>query len=459
MTNTQYKFLPKKVAFADPKQTSQDWFNQVRYYQAQLQQDPAQTWLLYHEDSYQFSILLFALLLADKDIALPANAQPGQIEQVKTFCQASIGSLEIQPKISPVATTSDSFQAFLQANERELSVAEPSCLLSRKRRFYFYTSGSSGQAKCVEKTFAQLLTEVAALETEFAARFNQATFVSTVSHQHIYGMLFKLLWPILKGHQLICQAFEYPEHINQAVENFNLEQVVLIASPAHLHRIYADNVLVKIADPLALVFSSGGPLEGDKSWALQQQLSTPIIEVFGSTETGGIAWRINNAQSDALWTAFKGIQIEESADNQVLQIVSPYLASAEVYTTDDRIKKVKHNQFKLLGRADRIVKVEEKRVSLDEVQQKLVQHPAVVDAYVLVVGQKRKQLACVLVLEDEAISEFSELKKFQQDRVFRQYLSRWFEAVALPRKFRYLDALPYNAQGKLIKKELESLFV
>ncbi|MCU4676659.1 AMP-binding protein [Catenovulum sp. 2E275] len=463
MTNNKmadtYLFSPTQIKFvdSDPNANS-NWVRLVEYYYQQISQHPAQSWLLFHDDSYAFSVLLFALLRADKTIILPPSAQPKQIEQIHRFADAAIGCISVVSKIKPSIKSCIEYKQTPPDLPTTTTNNHP-WLLNQASKLEFFTSGSTGQAKKISKSFAQLITEVNVLERQFGSQIKHSILCSTVSHQHIYGMLFKLLWPLCCGHKFVSQAFEFPEQICQFAKAFSADNISLIASPAHLHRIAADNVLIQIAAKLAVIFSSGGPLDSAKNIQLQTELSCRIIEVFGSTETGGIGWRSKQHKTDDIWTSFDDVSIQPARDDQLLAITSPYLADNQVYLTDDRVKHISINQFRLLGRADRIVKIEEKRVSLDEVQQKLTQHEYIEDAYVLVVGEHKKQLAAIIQLSAGGKTEFNQTKKFKQDRFFRQYLADWFEPVVLPKKFRYTERLPYNAQGKLIKKELELLFV
>ena len=390
-----------------------------------------------------FSALFYALLAADKSIVLPQNAQEEHIRSVKEHVQASIGSSEIEPDLH-------SQTDWPAANNCTLSIPADA-------QVCFLTSGSTGQAKIIRKCYKQLQVEVDALEAMFGEHVSGSVFMSTVSHQHIYGLLFKLLWPLTKGHAVICQAFDYPEHIVNTVQQVKLAQITLVASPAHLHRLCLDNVLQDVKEQIRLVFSSGGPLDADKNMQLQGQLECVVTEVYGSTETGGIAWRNRTSVHDDLWHTFADISIAYQTDSDLLQLSSPYILQDD-FLADDRVEIISPTQFHLLGRADGVVKIEEKRVSLDEILIRLKQHQYVNDAYVLVVGSSRKQLAALIVLNPAGVEASGNLPKHKFNGLFKHFLASWFEPVVLPKKFRYPAELPYNAQGKLNRQDLESSF-
>ncbi len=71
-----------------------------------------------------------------------------------------------------------------------------------------FTSGSSGDPKPIFKSYRELLNELNTLEDAFGGRLDGALFAGTVSHQHIYGLLFRLLWPLAAGRTLHSEAFQ-----------------------------------------------------------------------------------------------------------------------------------------------------------------------------------------------------------------------------------------------------------
>jgi acyl-coenzyme A synthetase/AMP-(fatty) acid ligase len=443
MEHNNYKLDAMQIKFAGGSHTAKKWAGLVIAYRDILQSNNAKTWLLYEPDSFTFSALFYALLVAGKSIVLPQNCQHEHIQSVKKLTQASIGNSQVDPDILV-------HHGWPERNDCKLSVPADS-------EICFLTSGSTGQAKIIRKNFSQLQIEINALEDMFCGQVTDSVFISTVSHQHIYGLLFRLLWPLTKGHAVICQAFEYPEHIVNAVQLEQINQVTLIASPAHLQRLCLDNVLVNVKENISFIFSSGGPLDAENNMQLKQQLGCTLTEVYGSTETGGIAWRERASLDDDVWQTFTDISVTYQNNSDLLQLSSPYILQDD-FLADDRVNIISSTRFRLLGRADSIVKIEEKRVSLDEVKTRLKQHQYVNDAYVLVVGSSRKQLAAVIVLNAKGIEAKNNLSNHLVNNLFKRFLAQWFEPVVLPKKFRYPSELPYNAQGKLSRRDLEVSF-
>ena len=443
MEPSSYQIHSSTLSFLSHGESAERWAGIVAHYQTIFKAEPAEKWLLYESDSFVFSALFYALLASGKSIVLPHNGQPEHIKYVKKSVDASVGETSVEPSVLADLTTDSS---------TSISLSIPA-----EAEVCFYTSGSTGTPKIIKKQFKSLQCEVDALEDKFSDLVRDTLFLSTVPHQHIYGLLYKILWPISKGHAFVCQAFEYPEQMANRMLLDDHSAVSIITSPAQLHRLVLDNPLIPVLDKVKNVFSSGGPLDAEKNLVLQRELQCDILEVFGSTETGGIGWRNRQSITGEDWLTFKGIKLSYQPNSDLLAISSPYI-NQDLYYADDRAEILADDRFRVLGRADSVVKIEEKRVSLDEVQNRLKQHQYIDDAFVVVVGTNRRKLAALIVLNDEGLQVSQERKKIELDRMFKGFLSNWYEAILLPKKYRYPTELPYNARGKLSRREAESYF-
>src|SRR5690606_2318610 len=138
----------------------------------------------------------------------------------------------------------------------------------------------------------QLAREIEALESAFGAGIGEAHVHGTVSHQHIYGLLFRVLWPLAAGRAIAPRQF-FHEEIAASID----APAVLVTSPAHLKRI-PDAVDYRQARArLRAVFSSGGALSAQASLGAAERLGQAPIEILGSSETGGIASRTSPAEA------------------------------------------------------------------------------------------------------------------------------------------------------------------
>lgn len=387
------------------------------------------TWALWEADSYEFLVLLFAALLAEKQVLLPPN-RVRELEQ--DFAAQQIYFLKRQDveKVVPLSLIlEDDFLEHAQ--------------------LYFYTSGSTGEPKRIPRTLRQLLNEVQGLSQSFT--FNEhAIAIATVSHQHIYGLLFKLLLPLAAGRSFYSPQMAFPEDVVQAQKQLEMLGLsnYLISSPALLKRWTTDVVL----QHCQIVFSSGGKLES----GVRPFLNRPIIEVLGSSETGGIAHR---AQDEDAWTAFSNVAIR--IEDQQLMVKSNHAYEDDWITTGDGAAwtDATCQTFKLMGRTDRIVKLEEKRLSLDAIEQSIQALDPVQQCHVLVIEHEHRQiLGCIVVLKEHAREQLQQLGKSVFVGHLKQQLKDHLETIAIPRQWRFLSQLPQNSQSKLNKSYLQTLF-
>src|SRR5471032_1143295 len=180
-----------------------------------------------------------------------------------------------------------------------------------------FTSGSTGAAQAIPKKIAQLASEVATLEILFGAIAGDAAVIATVSHQHIYGLLFKVLWPLSAGRAIHALSVTFPEQLAPALA---AGPCVLVASPAHLKRLPTYLDWSSAARTVRAVFSSGGPLPAETAHATGDLLGKIPLEVYGSSETGGIAWRQRGVVGDESWQPFPAVEWRIDSDDGLLAV-------------------------------------------------------------------------------------------------------------------------------------------
>jgi acyl-coenzyme A synthetase/AMP-(fatty) acid ligase len=386
-------------------------------------------------DAYAFAVGFFAGLHAGKTLVLPANLQPGSINEAAAGADWVVDTADL----------ADSGMAGAMPASARLPVIDRDAPLIE-----LYTSGSSGDRKSIIKTLAQLDAEVAVLETIWGDECEGATVLAAVSHQHIYGLLFRLLWPLAAGRPFGRRVLAYPEEAVADAQQAG--RAVLVASPAQLQR------MPDLIDPrellefCPLIFSSGGPLSAEAAYAFEAAGRAPV-EVFGSTETGGIAWRRQRPDAQVPWDPLPGVELQQQPESGLLQVRSPYVSveggAGSWFTMGDAVKFEDDGRFMLCGRRDRIAKVGEKRVSLADIEKRLVASEWVKDCCAVTLEQGRRTvIAVVATLTPQGEASLEDQGRRQMAQTLRAYLAAHFDAVCLPRKWRYLDELPMNSQGK-----------
>ncbi|UVE18284.1 acyl-CoA synthetase family protein [Pseudomonas sp. LS44] len=401
--------------------------DQALRFAAQLQARGIQRLALYLEDAGELAIALLGAWRAGVEVLLPADAQPQTRERLGVQVDLWLDQLEVDTSVAALGAAALDLDA---------------C------RLILCTSGSSGAPKPITKTLRQLANEVEALEQLWGAELGEATVIGSVAAQHIYGLLFRVLWPLCAGRPFVSRAQPFPEDI----QRLSLEHAAYawVASPALLKRM-GDNLDWPALRNVRRVFSSGGPLPAEAAQALDERLGQAPTEIYGSSETGGIAWR----QGGELWTPFAGVELSLNPDG-ALRVASPYLPAGQVEQTADAAEFAADGRFRLRGRLDRIVKLEEKRIALPALEQALL-HPWISDARLGVVQEGRAFLGALVALSPAGVHALRNQGRRALIDGLRRHLAGHCEPIALPRRWRLLAQLPYSTQGKLAQAQVEAL--
>ncbi|KJY81970.1 AMP-fatty acid ligase [Vibrio galatheae] len=432
------------VAFNGDESISWQTFQyDVVHFTHQLAQLPAQRLALCFGNSYLFAVSFLAACYANKTIILPGNYQTQAVLELEQYFDLLVHDQEVKVahQLTTLEVSSGLPDIVVESAFPDLKLNEIAVTL--------FTSGSSGKAKAIQKTLAQLDAEIEILESLWGEQIQGARIESTVSHQHIYGLLFRLLWPLCAGRPFALHNLEFPEQI---VQHANMD-TALISSPALLKRLSEEQQ----SSPLRCVFSSGGPLATSAANHSKALFAHLPIEVFGSTETGGIAYRQQHSATTP-WQLFPGVDAELNSEH-CLRLRAAHIAGNKWYQTADQCHFHDKISFDLQGRTDRVVKIEEKRISLVEVEQRLEQLEWIEESAVIPLEDgNRLALCAVLVLTDKGHDAVKQDGKGKFWMTLRKNLRDWLEPIAIPRKYRLLDEIPLNSQGKRQVAEIEKLF-
>lgn len=206
-------------------------------------------WAICTKDSYYFAVAFIALCHSRKEIVVPGNHKPSALLELSPNFDAILYDSLVQSDIGLDGVNLESF------------IFDPSSNLSlpafdaENISITLYTSGSGGQPKAIKKTLLLFENELRQLHKIWGNFLQGKSFYSTVSHQHIYGLLFRVLYPLATGSAFDRRALEYPEQII----NFSDKGAVLVSSPALIKRITLEEVIF-YKSGYSAVFSSGGPL-------------------------------------------------------------------------------------------------------------------------------------------------------------------------------------------------------
>jgi acyl-coenzyme A synthetase/AMP-(fatty) acid ligase len=381
-------------------------------------------------NAWCFLVAVFAAMHAGARVVIPHNLQPDTLASLEMTCDLKID---------------DAF--LVHDHEGDFS------LEGRDLKLEFFTSGSTGSAKRIVRDLWQMEVEVQTIQSLWAGRIPaDAISFATVPHQHVYGLVFHLLWPLLTQRSFYADRFDFWEELLPVLT----PGAVLVSSPSHLSRMGGLSPLSKDRAPAA-VLTGGAPLSDAAAHEAATILGCGVDEFYGSTETGAIAAR-RRTTPDPKWRPFPGYRLQRN-DAGLLRIDKPAQIAGSGFEIQDRVEFDEVGHFRLLGRADRTVKVEGKRIDLGDVESCLAISDEVAECVVVPIGEDKIVLAAAVVLQVRGKVLLKELGHFKYCHHIRQFLSARIDPIGVPKKWAFLDELPMNALGKRaaeIRKIFES---
>jgi len=409
---------------------------------------PESRWLLAVQEPSLFAAALIALWKKRAIPVISADLQPGTLLELEQHADGVVHD-------EPVHTLKPSIRVTTEEGDVDTGTDPAMSFNGEDTALELFTSGTTGERKLISKKFRSLFEETDNLERAFGPRVAGLPRFTTVSHFHIYGLLFNILWPLRAGDSFPpVKSFYWEEILDRATG-----PCCISSSPAHLRFLADVAASRRFHKEGTVLFSSGGPLDGAVARAIEDTGLAAPVEVFGSTETGGAAWRCQGRQGDDAFTPFAPVEVRCDA-HQHLQLRSPWLDDPDAWTDVGDRAAIEDGRFRLLGRADRIAKIAGKRVSLLEMENLLRTDARILDVRVFqMTGDRRADrsaLAVVAVLSDESATRDNARPTLIQE--LRRLLLARFEPVTLPRRWRFVASLPVDTQGKTTIALLSELF-
>lgn len=217
----------------------------------------------------------------------------------------------------------------------------------------FTTSGTSGQSKTIKHSINYLEREVSFL----ASLFSESThIIPYVPSYTIYGFLFTICLPEKLGIPL-----RYPSETNWQEVSANS---LIVATPFHW-QLLLPVLPEKILHCLGV--SAASPLYDGLYQSITSKNIT-LTEIYGSTETSGVAYRKSWKDSFSLFPYWEFI-------NGNYSIAIKDRDSHTIYSLMDDITQTGYNQFSIVGRKDKEIKIAGILVNLDYVNTMIRQLP------------------------------------------------------------------------------------
>ena len=394
------------------------------------------------DNLYLFYGCFMALLQANKDIILPAlltaeNAKT-LIESSHTLLTDKFNSLD-GFNIIDLKCDDDANWEFKDVNNGWIN---------------FFTSGSTGTPKRIRKQFKMLVAEVAFhCENQKYLIDEKTIMISSVAPYHMYGLLWRFLFPLASGIRADLDIVFTPEELQHKQSIY--DNILFATTPSFLDGITRYQNQYTFQNNCIGIYSSGSLLDTKTSQSAYNMFGVSPFEIFGSTETGGVASRQQiNGQN---WDIFAPVKVELT-ENQELLITSDF-SCKNPYLMSDMVQMVNERQFLLRGRSDRMVKIAEERVSLPEMEEKLCNYEFIEKSYVSTLNKNDRTIICAMItLTDTGKRDIIQYGRHNFIFNLKQHLLKYFPNVVLPKKIRIVNDIPVNTQGKYIKADIATAF-
>lgn len=283
--------------------------------------------------------------------------------------------------------------------------------------FLYFTSGSTGFPTGALKTKDNILSEIEVI-TSLLKKYNIKKVIVTVPFLHLYGSLFGLFYPLVNDIDIILKEHFLPHDLLDMIDDNSL----IVTTPLYiksLNRIKESKNL-----STSLFVSSTGPLFEEDSREFNNKFSTNILQIFGSTETGGIAHKFND---EKLWTTTNKVITTTNSKNE-LKVKSPFISNL-IYEKDFKITNHQiqtydyiefvDDKFKLIGRSSQILKVAGKRYSTIQIENILEKVEGINKAVVFVNSNNNSLKDEILDITIESKNNFlvKDIKKILKDEL------------------------------------------
>ncbi|MFD6069984.1 class I adenylate-forming enzyme family protein [Amycolatopsis lurida] len=317
----------------------------------------------------------------------------------------------------------------------------------------FRTSGHTGSPAVWLRTPGQLRAEAELIADELVGEIEQ--IVSFAPVEHLFGRLFAQVLPEIRGvpvHHLTHAPTGLPPEVEK-------KRTLFVCLPSSW--LVLRHLLGQLeALPSAVALHGTGPTVQATGEVVSALSGTGFraVELFGSTETGGIAYRdIAPSGAEAgRWQLLPDVEFADPGESpgQWLHIRSPRLARRSDMTVRPetwRLPDVIHRDersFEFHGRASALIKVNGERVNLEELATALRNSVDGLD------------VACLPVHDPVRAEHYELFYSLDRELSRRQLVERLrtvMHDVTPPRAMHQVRRIPRTATGKIAVTALYAL--
>ncbi|WP_324567560.1 AMP-binding protein [Ottowia sp.] len=391
-----------------------------------------------------FLIVWLAALRSGALMVLPPSAGPTELSRLLADSSDIVAVAEDESILRPVGDLGVRTLCYspLLSGDASLDANVSFGVDWDRRAVCLFTSGSTGKPNPHWKTFQQLLQGAQVLAARLDPLINDGLagcrgIVSSVAPQHMFGFESSVMLSLLTGIPVVERRPLLPLDVQAAFECC-CGPGVWMTTPMHLRAIARTHQ--RISD-CRLVLASTMPLTADLAAQVETLATTPVIEIFGSTETGAMATR--RTANESLWRPLDGVKVEPTAT--AIRVRGEHFPSPQVIA--DRVELAADGRFELCGRQADVLKIGGRRTSIAGLNALVGTLPGLDDGVFYLPPGDAENARTAFIYQgslDRSVAEH-----WMRERI---------DAVFLPRAWMQVERLPRDPNGKLSQQALDELW-
>jgi acyl-coenzyme A synthetase/AMP-(fatty) acid ligase len=262
--------------------------------------------------------------------------------------------------------------------------------------------------------------------------------VCSVPPQHMFGLECSVMLPLMHAIAVLEGRPLLPADVRDAFAAS--PPGAWIATPLHLRSLVRSGEGVPNC---SVVIASTMPLPQALARQTEDLAGAPVLEIYGSTETGAMAMR--RSACEAQWRPLRGVTLASTAAAGT-QVRGAHFASP--VTLLDQLDIDSNGCFTLLGRQADLIKIAGRRASIAGLNALLQELPGLEDGVLYLPATDEPTARLCLIHSGPALDRAA----------LDQWLRARIDPVFLPRTLIHVDRLPRDANGKLPRHALDRVF-
>ncbi|MFI9463303.1 acetate--CoA ligase [Streptomyces xiamenensis] len=384
-----------------------------------------------------------------------------------------------------------------EVTERQPAEHTPQAFDAEHPLFILYTSGTTGKPKGILHTTGGYLTQVSYTHhAVFDLKPETDVYWCTADVGWVTGHSYIVYGPLSNGAtEVLYEGTPNTPHNGrwwEIVQKYGVTLLYTAPTAIRTCMKWGDDIPAQFdLSSLRILGSVGEPINPE-AWIWYRKHigadSTPVVDTWWQTETGGIMISplpgVTVAKPGSAQVPLPGISatVLDDEGNEVPDGSGGYLALTEPwpsmlrtiwgddqryldtywsrfpgrYFAGDGAKKDDDGDIWLLGRVDDVMLVSGHNISTTEVESALVSHPRIAEAAVVgATDPTTTQAICAFVILRGAVDASDEDGALVEE--LRQHVARVLGPIAKPQRILPVDELPKTRSGKIMRRLLRDV--